>query len=94
MHVNGYCSSLVGNLTVGVFWGVLQSKLEEQGLEVMLNDLSNTVVFERPASEDLIIKWQLACEGNHAHVVVMSHVTESKIEAFVSELAKSRKRSV
>ena len=36
----------------------------------MLNELSSTVVFERPTEEAFIRKWQLACEGDIAHVVV------------------------
>lgn len=31
----------------------------------MLNDLSTTVVFERPDDVALIKRWQLACEGTH-----------------------------
>jgi histidine decarboxylase len=41
----------------------------------MLNELSNTVVFERPADEEFVRKWQLACEGPIAHAVVMPNVT-------------------
>ena len=35
----------------------------------MLNELSSTVVFERPREEAFVRKWQLACEGDIAHVV-------------------------
>jgi histidine decarboxylase len=36
--------------------------LREANFGVMLNELSSTVVFERPQSEPLILKWQLACQ--------------------------------
>jgi histidine decarboxylase len=65
--------------------------LEQQDMYVMLNELSNTVVIERPEDKNFITKWQLACEGNFAHVVVMSHVSKDKLEAFVSELVASSK---
>jgi len=39
--------------------------LEGAGIKCMLNELSSTVVFERPTEETFIRKWQLACEGRH-----------------------------
>lgn len=69
---------------------VLQSMLERAGVKVMLNELSSTVVFERPQEEAFIRKWQLACEGDIAHVVVMPNITVSKLEKFVHELIESR----
>lgn len=60
----------------------------------MLNELSNTVVFERPKEEAFVRKWQLACQGDIAHVVVMPNVTLDKIEAFVTDLVASRARDV
>ena len=60
----------------------------------MLNELSNTVVFERPKEEAFVRKWQLACQGDIAHVVVMPNVTLDKIEEFVTDLVASRARAV
>jgi len=34
----------------------------------------------------LLYRWQLACEEDIAHVVVMPNVTREKIEKFVQEL--------
>lgn len=65
--------------------------LEEEGVPVMLNELSSTVVFERPEDEEFIRKWQLACEGNIAHVVVMPNITVDKLKAFVEALVQSRR---
>lgn len=36
--------------------------LEHAGIKCMLNELSSTVVFERPKDESFVRKWQLACE--------------------------------
>jgi len=41
----------------------VQAMLESAGIKNMLNELSSTVVFERPTEEPFIRKWQLACEG-------------------------------
>eukprot|EP00887_Chlorella_sp_A99_P006485 scaffold3.g6485.t1 len=54
-------------------WGGM---LESAGVKTMLNELSSTVVFERPEDEGFVRKWQLACQGDIAHVVVMPNITE------------------
>ncbi|RLN22095.1 hypothetical protein C2845_PM07G36130 [Panicum miliaceum] len=64
--------------------------LREVGVSASLNPLSNTVVFERPRDEAFVHRWQLACEGNIAHVVVMPNVTIEKITSFVEDLANNR----
>jgi histidine decarboxylase len=40
----------------------LKEKLWEAKFGVLLNELSSTVVFERPNNEEFILKWQLACQ--------------------------------
>ncbi|GKF39285.1 hypothetical protein Tco_0119346 [Tanacetum coccineum] len=57
----------------------------------MLNELSSTVVFERPQDEKFTRKWQLACQGNTAHVVVMPNINIDKLDDFVNELIERRK---
>jgi len=52
--------------------------------------LSSTVVFERPKDEEFVRKWQLACERNMAHVVVMPSVTVDKLDNFLDELVEAR----
>mmetsp|Transcript_34709 Transcript_34709/g.39554 ORF Transcript_34709/g.39554 Transcript_34709/m.39554 type:complete len:185 (-) Transcript_34709:62-616(-) len=59
------------------------------GIVCRLNDLSTTVVLERPMEDDFIKRWQLACEEDIAHVVVMPNITKSKIDLFVKELSVS-----
>lgn len=71
---------------------ILKVMLEQCGIKTMLNDLSNTVVFERPREEAFVRKWQLACEGDIAHVVVMPNITIDKLEEFVQDYVNSRAR--
>jgi histidine decarboxylase len=72
----------------------LAGMLEAAGIKTMLNPLSSTVVFERPPDEAFVRKWQLACEGSVAHVVVMPNITPDKLDAFVSDLVACRARWV
>mmetsp|Transcript_27038 Transcript_27038/g.50550 ORF Transcript_27038/g.50550 Transcript_27038/m.50550 type:complete len:425 (-) Transcript_27038:164-1438(-) len=68
----------------------LKDLLVEAGVKCMLNDLSCTVVFERPTNQAFIRKWQLACERDVAHVVVMPNVSQEKLKTFVEDLVASR----
>ncbi|MBA0566222.1 hypothetical protein Golob_011060, partial [Gossypium lobatum] len=68
----------------------LKDQLRAAGIGAMLNELSSTVVFERPRDEDFVRRWQLACEGNIAHVVVMPSVSIEKLDVFLNELVKNR----
>jgi len=67
----------------------LRDELTRVGITCRLNDLSSTVVLERPAHEPFVRRWQLACEEDIAHVVVMPNVTPAKVDIFVAELAES-----
>lgn len=68
----------------------LKDRLRESGISAMLNELSSTVVFERPHDEEFVRRWQLACEGNMAHIVVMPNVTIEKLDYFLNELVQGR----
>lgn len=70
----------------------LRDKLTKAGFSCRLNDLSSTVVLERPLDEALIKRWQLACEEDIAHVVVMPNITTPKIDKFVQELIDSKNK--
>ena len=70
----------------------LMEMLQDAGIQTMLNELSSTVVFERPEEEAFVRKWQLACESDIAHVVVMPNISVEKLETFVKELVESRER--
>ncbi|XP_027364700.1 serine decarboxylase 1-like [Abrus precatorius] len=65
-------------------------QLRKRGIGAMLNEFSNTVVFERPLDEEFTRKWNLACKGNIAHVVVMQHVTVETIDSFVVEFTRKQ----
>ncbi len=65
--------------------------LQWLGIKTMLNELSSTVVFERPTSEIFVRKWQLACQGDIAHVVVMPNITITKMLDFVGDLILQRR---
>ena len=45
---------------------------------------------ERPVDNDFVQRWQLACESDIAHVVVMPNITKEKIELFVTEFEQQR----
>lgn len=68
----------------------LKGRLIGAGISAMLNELSSTVVFERPKDEEFVRRWQLACQGNIAHIVVMPNVTIEKLEDFLNELFEKR----
>ncbi|CAH8356817.1 unnamed protein product [Eruca vesicaria subsp. sativa] len=68
----------------------LKDRLREAGISAMLNELSSTVVFERPKDEEFVRRWQLACQGNIAHVVVMPSVTIEKLDHFLKDLVEHR----
>jgi len=70
----------------------LRNALTEAGFTARLNDLSSTVVLERPVDDALIKRWQLACEEDIAHVVVMPNVTKDKIDKFVEELLDCKEK--
>ncbi len=69
----------------------LHSMLFDAGVRSMLNERSSTVVFEKPPCQKFVRKWQLACQGDIAHVVVMPNIDGKKIETFVKELVQVRK---
>ncbi|GAB2226609.1 hypothetical protein Droror1_Dr00022422 [Drosera rotundifolia] len=68
----------------------LKDRLKYAGISAMLNELSSTVVFERPQDEEFVRRWQLACQGNIAHVVVMPNVTIEMLNKFLDELVEKR----
>jgi len=68
----------------------LSDLFNANGVESHLNPLSTTVVFEKPATEKLILKWQLACKGDIAHVVVMPSADRRKLKEFFDDYMKDR----
>ena len=67
----------------------LQELMVNSGVKCTLNKYSTTVVFERPGRE-IVQKWQLACTGDIAHVVVMPSVSKNKLRKFHREYMAAR----
>lgn len=63
----------------------LFQQLQIREYPCMLNNFSNTVVFQKP-SQRLIKKWQLAFFENWAHIIVMQNIDRDKIDIFINEL--------
>jgi len=72
----------------------LKARMDEIGWPCWVNEYSNTVFIKRPCQE-VVDKYNLACNydeqfgGELAHIVVMQHVDEKKIDAFVADLQKN-----
>ena len=60
-------------------------RLKEISWDAHAEEFSVTVVIKRP-SEKIVKKWQLAVEGNIAHVLLMPHVLKKQIDAFIEDL--------
>ena len=70
----------------------LYDGLRQIGIIAMLNDFSNTVVFENPGI-DLCHKWHLANSGNWAHIVVMQNLSSSHLDTFIEDMKIWQKTS-
>jgi len=84
--LNGIKEEVMSCLSTAMY---LRDVLVKAQIKARLNDLSSTVVFERPVDDDFVKRWQLACEEDIAHVVVMPNVTKEKVDIFVAELLSS-----
>jgi len=63
----------------------LLEELRKRKISSFKNSLSSTVVLERP-NQEFVKKWQLACTGDIAHVVVMPSVDKGKLDLFLKEI--------
>lgn len=72
----------------------LRGLFEDAGIRCDLNPLSTTVVFERPLDETFVQRWQLACTGDIAHVVVMPSSSQKKLTRFFNEYMAARKAAL
>ena len=59
-------------------------RLRSNGVPVLCNPFSLTVVFPQPA-ENLVNFYQLACYRDQAHAVIMPNVTEALVDRFVGQ---------
>ena len=60
-------------------------ELRKRNISSFKNSLSSTIIFERP-NEEFVKRWQLACTGDIAHVVVMPSVDKGKLDLFLKEI--------
>lgn len=60
-------------------------RFEEIGWPAWSNKNSITVVIKRPP-ERIVRKWQLAVQGDLAHLVLVPHITEKQIDALIKDL--------
>lgn len=63
-------------------------KLNDIGVAAWRNPHAITVVFPKPALT-ILEKWQLAVQGDFAHIMVMPHVTREKIDELVADIDSS-----
>jgi histidine decarboxylase len=66
----------------------LKAQLVGIGVDAWSNPNALTVVFPKPAIE-ICKKWQLATDGDIAHVICMPGVTKEKLNDFVSDMKVS-----
>ncbi len=71
--------------------GYAIQKFDEHGIRAWRNKHSLIVIFPRP-SEKLIRKWQLAIEGDIAHLVALPHLNHKIIDSIVAQVALDLKR--
>ena len=63
-----------------------EQALKEISWPCWRNPDCNTVVIKRPP-DTLVRKWQLAADGDEAHIITMPHVTGDMLRTFVSDLS-------
>ncbi|PIN11910.1 Glutamate decarboxylase [Handroanthus impetiginosus] len=69
----------------------LTYRLKKVGISYMLNEMTLTIVFERPLDHEFIRHWHLSCSRNMAHIVVVPHVTIRMLDELVDDLVQKRK---
>ena len=60
------------------------NKFAREGIKAWRHPNSITVIFPRNADETLK-KWQIATQGNDAHIITMPHVTKNHIDHFIKD---------
>ena len=63
------------------------TRFNDAGIATWRNRNSVTVVFPRPPAE-VVRKWQLAPQGDIAHLIAMPHVTRGTIDAVVDDCVR------
>lgn len=82
LGIPGFQKMITGCLDVTKY---ALEKLRGISWDAQAQKFSTTIVIKRP-SEKLAKKWQLAVEGDTAHLVIMPHVSKKRIDEFVEDL--------
>ena len=64
-------------------------RFNRRGLPAWRHKNSVTVVFPRPP-KDIERKWQMAAEGDIAHIITMPHVTRATVDAVVDDCVRAQ----
>jgi histidine decarboxylase len=65
-----------------------EEELNKIGIKAWRNHDAITVVFPQPKKE-ICLKWQLASDNGHSHIICMPGVTFAKINEFVADMANN-----
>ena len=79
----GFIQMVAGMLDVAEY---AVAQFNERGIPAWRHRNSATVVFPRPR-EEVFRKWQMAPEGEIAHIITMPHVTRGMIDELVDDCA-------
>jgi len=66
-----------------------EQRFRESGIEAHRNRGALTVVFPQPA-QSVCERWQLATDGEIAHIICMPHVTREQVERLLSDILASQ----
>lgn len=72
----------------------VREKIHSSGIDCWINPFSITVVMEKPEDTDLTSAWQLACQGNICHIVVMPHIRDETLYTFINSMIGQKPRAV
>lgn len=62
-------------------------KLNSMGWKAWMNPNALTVVIDKP-SDELVAKWQIATQGDMAHIICMPGITKEQIDLFLADMMR------
>jgi histidine decarboxylase len=84
--VKGFRDIIQGCLKMAAY---AVQRFNSYGIPAWRNDHSITVVFPK-GSEQVMSRWQIALQGEWAHIVVMPHVTEAQINQLLADIVTAK----
>lgn len=82
LNVDGLKKRYLHSLEVAEY---CEQRLNEIGVDAWRNPNAITVVFPKTSNE-IKLKWQLATEGDIAHIICMPNVTKEQIDHFIDDM--------